>query len=403
MDVIERTATASGSYRPRVLLWHWGREGAGSKFTYELARELRACDTEVTVSSVGESDLTRLVSGLDDVRISTIHTFRGDKFSRRGRLSAALGLAGLPRITWQFRRTVRDNDVEVAVCSFQSIWDAATLPVLAFGSVRFVLILHDAFFHPGDEYPFRHFVLRQQVRQADALIVLSEHVRRQAIAAFDFPADRVWLMPHAAFSFGDGQVGPVVHPRGSRKLRVLFFGKIVAYKGLGRLLRAHRILRERGTPVDLVIAGAGSLVPYQDLLDGSGVELQNRWLSDADIGELMSGCDVAVLPYDEASQSGVAAAAYAAGRPVVVTPIGGLPEQVGRNVTGLLARDMSDEAFADALTEFIVKPELLDQCGRGVLGYARDQLNWRRSALVVREAVEAVRVAPRRRAGQGGR
>jgi glycosyltransferase involved in cell wall biosynthesis len=72
-----------------------------------------------------------------------------------------------------------------------------------------------------------------------------------------------------------------------------------------------------------------------------------------------------MLPYDEASQSGVAASAYAAGCPVVPTPIGGLVEQVTPNQTGIVARDMSAEALADAVLEFVENPDLLNRCAAG--------------------------------------
>ena len=279
----------------------------------------------------------------------------------------------------------------------QAIWDAATLPSLSRGPTRSVMVLHDAFFHPGDEYPLRYAVLRRQIQAADALIVLSGHVRRQAIEAYGYPAERIWEMPHGAFGFGSGEVRPAVHPRGARPLRLLFFGRIVAYKGLDHLLRAQRLLRERGVEAEIVVAGSGSLEPHADLLAGlPGVEVHNRWLGDEEIAGFMAGADVAVLPYVEASQSGVAASAYAAGRPVVATPIGGLAEQVVDGETGLLARDMSVEALADAIRRFASDPELLDRCGAGALAHARHELSWRRSAEVVADVVAAVRAMPRR-------
>jgi hypothetical protein len=53
------------------------------------------------------------------------------------------------------------------------------------------------------------------------------------------------------------------------------------------------------------------------------------------IAEIIGAADVIRLPYDEASQSGVAASAYAAGRPVAAAPIGGLVEQMTPNQTGI--------------------------------------------------------------------
>jgi glycosyltransferase involved in cell wall biosynthesis len=393
------TAESTQRLHANVLLWHWGHEGAGAKFTYELARKLRALfQPRLTLSSASKSDLFSISKTLGNINIETINTFEGNKNTLAGKLAAGAGLAGLPLITFRFRQILQRHRIQVALCTFQSIWDIATLPVLGLASVRSVLILHDAFFHPGDRYPLRQYVLRHQVRLTDGLIVLSDHVRQQAMEAFKYPADRIWMMQHGAFTFGSKQIRPAVHPRGERPVRLLFFGRIIAYKGLDRLLLAHRRLLELGLPVDLIIAGSGSLQPYSSLLtDAVRVEVHNRWLGEEEIADFLARSDIAVLPYVEASQSGVAAAAYAAGRPVVATPVGGLVEQVHSGQTGLLACDASVKALADAIATMILDPALLDRCAVGALNYAREDLNWDRIARVVAEVITAVQSASRRR------
>ncbi len=401
-DAHSESPAAVPAARPltRVLMWHWGQSGAAAKFTFELAQELRMVPgLDLALSSARGSDLHALAAGLG-LSGNEVPIFEGNKTTLRGKLAAALGLARLPAIARRFRRMLATHQAAVALCTFQSIWDAATLPILSRGPVRSILILHDAVFHPGDGYPLRYRVMCQQVRNTDALIVLSDHVRQQAIDVFDYPAERIWTMPHGAFKFGTGQARPAVHPRGSRPVRLLFFGRIVAYKGLDHLLRAMLTLRQEGVAVDLVIAGSGRMQPYAELLARlPGVTLHNRWLNDEEIAEFMAAADIAVLPYTEASQSGVAATAYAAGRPVVATPIGGLAEQVVHRATGLLARDMSVAGLADAIAELAGDPELFDRCAAGALVHARDELNWRRSAETVAAAINAVQTMPRRSKG----
>ena len=77
-----------------------------------------------------------------------------------------------------------------------------------------------------------------------------------------------------------------------------------------------------------------------------------------------------VLPYLEASQSGVIPAAFAAGRPVVVTPVDGLVEQVRDGVNGVVAGAATAEALADALRRLAADPALLATCTAG----ARDSV-----------------------------
>ena len=203
-----------------VLLWQWGRQGAAAKFTAELASELHSLGPKVMISSAAGSDLYALAKTFPRaVANHVIYTFEGDKYSLRGKLAASWALTRLPLITFQFHSMLARHNVALALCTFQSIWDAATLPVLWRSPTRFVLILHDVVLHPGDSYPFRYTVLRRQIGLSDALIVLSDHVKREVIERFDYPADRIWSMPHGAFKFGTKPITAATHPRGSRPLR----------------------------------------------------------------------------------------------------------------------------------------------------------------------------------------
>ncbi|MFM8409025.1 MAG: glycosyltransferase, partial [Alphaproteobacteria bacterium] len=65
--------------------------------------------------------------------------------------------------------------------------------------------------------------------------------------------------------------------------------------------------------------------------------------------DLFAASDVVVLPYRDGTQSGVVPLAWAHGRPVVTTAVGGLPEAVDDGATGLLVPPGDARALADAL------------------------------------------------------
>ena len=54
--------------------------------------------------------------------------------------------------------------------------------------------------------------------------------------------------------------------------------------------------------------------------------VHNEYVSDEKRAELFRRASVVVLPYIEASQSGIIPIAYRFGKPVVATTVGGLPE-----------------------------------------------------------------------------
>ena len=83
-----------------------------------------------------------------------------------------------------------------------------------------------------------------------------------------------------------------------------------------------------------------------------------------------------MAPYIEASQSGVVAVALGRGKPVIVTPVGGLPEQVRHNVTGLVAQETSATALATSILRFVEEPQLYQSCAAGALTAARGEIGW---------------------------
>jgi glycosyltransferase involved in cell wall biosynthesis len=190
-----------------------------------------------TVSAVEGSKLDFLTSSLEGVERQTVRTFRGDKGNLLGKLAALGGLFKLPKLALDFHRNLRNLPADVAICTMQSIWDAATLSELRRHAGRFIPVLHDAQFHPRDTYPGRATVSRREIAAADTLIVLSDHVGRKAHERYDFPLDRIWTIPHGSFSFGKEEAKPRTLPT-DRPIRLLFIGRIAAYKGLGLLIES---------------------------------------------------------------------------------------------------------------------------------------------------------------------
>ena len=383
-----------------LFLWHWGKEGAGAKFSAELARGLTGVPgTTVSASAATDSDLMVALNGMSDLPVRPVRTFSGDKRTLGGKLAAGFALAGLPRIGFDFASAIRDFEPDVALCSFQSIWDAAALPVLRRARTRFILVLHDAEPHPGDRYLFRNAVLRREVSAADGLIVLSEHVAREATRLHGFPADRIGVVPHGAFSFDGTRTMPRSFPVG-RPFRLLFFGRIVAYKGLSLLLDAVKVLAAQDVAIELSVVGSGDLSPYRAQMDGMpGLTVRNDWVDDAVIAAALDEADAVVLPYVEASQSGVAAAAFAAGLPVVATPVGGLVEQVADRETGLVAKAVDPLSLAASIRELASGPALYEACSNNALCHANTVLGWGAIAHKVRDFAAETAHRPRLRLG----
>lgn len=136
---------------------------------------------------------------------------------------------------------------------------------------------------------------------------------------------------------------------------ILFFGFIRAYKGLDLLLKAIPLLREPG--IVLLVAGEfyEDAAAYHQLIGELGIENKVKLVADfipsEQVRYYFSAADLVVQPYRNATQSGVTPLAYHFEKPMVVTNVGGLPDYVENEVTGLVA-EPEPASLAQAINRF---------------------------------------------------
>ena len=88
-------------------------------------------------------------------------------------------------------------------------------------------------------------------------------------------------------------------------------------------------------------------------------------VSDQRVTELFRWADVIVLPYIEASQSGVLQLAMAFAVPPVVTRVGGLPEVVADGWSGLVVEPRDEAALANAISRLLSDTNLRERIIHG--------------------------------------
>lgn len=139
----------------------------------------------------------------------------------------------------------------------------------------------------------------------------------------------------------------------------LFFGHVRPYKGVDDLLEALASLPVDGPPWTAIIAGewyvdrAPAMARLESSRLGERVRIVDRFLSREEMDDVFAASTAVVLPYRSGTQSAVAPLAYAYGRPVVTTRVGGLPEIVEDGETGLLVPAGDPVALAAALGEIL--------------------------------------------------
>ncbi|MGC8866249.1 MAG: glycosyltransferase, partial [Bacteroidales bacterium] len=138
----------------------------------------------------------------------------------------------------------------------------------------------------------------------------------------------------------------------------LFFGFIRDYKGLDWLLETFANPAFQGKKVRLLIAGEFYThpEPYKKIIENhpfkDKILLFDQFIPDSEVNLWFSVADLVVQPYKSATQSGVSQIALYFEKPVVVTDVGGLAEQIPHGKAGWVV-EPRPEALADAMLEFL--------------------------------------------------
>lgn len=305
------------SARPIVFINFW-REGGMRHYSESLVHALQPAAPVVYLRNYpGNTGLEREVLDLD---FHPLH------------LANWAGVLRIARLLRELRpRAVHLNNEQPTLLPLY--------PLLA--RMNSVITLHDARSHAGERFAKRlfHTLHLRLVRRFIRKVIVHSAAIRDALPPA-FPRERVHVLPHVNYSlFASAATAP---PPDS-PLTVLFFGRILPYKGLDVLLEAIRLLDP--ARFRLLIAGEGEI----PAITAPNVEIDNRFVTDERLPEFFQRAHVVALPYHAASQSGVAQMAFAFRKPVVATRVGALPDIVHDEANGLLIPPGDPRALAAAL------------------------------------------------------
>lgn len=361
----------------KILLLYLGRRGAGPVYSIEFAKALLDKGVEVSamVSSYSENiDKWRCLTrqyGDGRFQLKEVATYQ----SKQEFIVRSLNLRNI----WRLVKYVRQVDPDWILSTMNHPWHSAMLYFLRKKKNR-VKVIHDVILHSGENNFVKHISHYLNVHIADRWIVLTE-VAKKDLTSHGIDSYKIGVIPHANFNYY--LQGNTSRPDCFRQRfnRIAFVGRINKYKGLHVLLEAFGNVRNKFPDLKLLIAGNGDVSEYQNQFTtlGQSLELDIRWIADEEFAGIISKVDLVVLPYLDASQSGVIPLAFAFGKTVIASNVGGIPAQVPQG-TGILIPAGDVMALEKAIEKMYQQPDLLFEMGNAAYNYANEELTWDKSA-----------------------
>lgn len=257
-----------------------------------------------------------------------------------------------------------------------------------------VLTVHDVIPHKFYTKRFRWLelvILQYMYNKADKLIVHAERNRRQLLANFSVDVHKVIVIPHGEYSLygisqevSENEVRSILNLNYNQKI-ILFFGYIRKIKGIDVLLKSFDKVAELFPNVMLIIAGpviqGESFSEYREVM--SHMRFRNRvkflikYVKHKDVAIFFKCADIVVLPYLEFySQSGVLYLAQGFGKAVIVTDVGGMPEVVKNEETGLVVPPGDVDRLVEAMGYLLENEELRKKMGQRARELAMERFSW---------------------------
>lgn len=214
---------------------------------------------------------------------------------------------------------------------------------------------------PHERFPLDKALTKLTLSRADLVIAHSNSDAK--ILRELMPKQNIQVNPHPAYNFFkirdmSKEEGRELLSLSANDKVLLFFGLVREYKGLKHLLNAMPDIIKKYPEIKLIIAGdfAGGRPKYDEMIADLGImeyiQIHDGHIPIPDVEKFFAACDLVVLPYESATQSGVIQASYGFEKPVLATNVGGLPDAVDNMKTGYIVEPLRPDLISDAVTDF---------------------------------------------------
>jgi glycosyltransferase involved in cell wall biosynthesis len=254
-----------------------------------------------------------------------------------------------------------------------------TMAVYGAWAARQAGIPHVFTMHGGRYYAERlrrRLALRVAAGLSRSVAAVSQSVARHLIRDLWIRASRIVTIPNGARRRPVGQASLREELKlGTADQLAVTVGNLYSVKGHGYLLDALGSLTERFPRLHVAIAGRGEL---EDRLRARARELRvderfHLLGLRSDIGTLLAGADVFVMPSLSEGLPLALLEAMLAGRPIVATAVGDIPTALMGGQAGVLVPPGDAGALADALAGLLSDPGQARQLGAAAAARAAEE------------------------------
>ena len=255
----------------------------------------------------------------------------------------------------------------------------------------------------GRDNILNKFTLKFLYFIVDAIIVHTSKMKQELLENFNVDQKKVTIVPFGLNFYilkselsCLGAKDKLKLPKACKTL--LFFGRIVPYKGLDLLVFALKELKKDiDYDLKLIIAGKvdRSADQYwentQKIIEEHNLShmifARTEFIPDNEIEIYFKAADVLILPYKYIYQSGPLFIAYYFGLPVIATDVGSFKDNIVDGETGLINQPDNPLDLSNKISDYF-KSDMyhdLDSTRQKIMEYARKKYSWEENSKVIHD------------------
>lgn len=231
---------------------------------------------------------------------------------------------------------------------------------------------------PSQRIP--NFTYKPPIQYAEKIIVHGGKLKNDMEKEYGVSSDDIFILPRGVNSI---YTRYVYTPVAEEDHTILYFGRIWEYKGLKYLIESEPLISKEIPDIKIIIAGTGeNLDKYREMMvNKDRFIIRDEYIPNEEVNQLFQKASLVVLPYTDGSQSGVIPLAYAFKKPVVVTDVGSLRENVDHGVTGYVIPPRDSEKLAEVIIDLLKHREKRKRMGENAYKKTGETLSWKNIAV----------------------
>lgn len=246
---------------------------------------------------------------------------------------------------------------------------------------------------------FIHNKERALVEFADSVIVCSPYMKEEVKEVFRLDERKVTIIPNGIDKESEKPETEWMNmklPVDCNKRMIFSIGRMVKEKGFDTLIHAAKEMKDSHPEVYFIIAGKGPMLnEYRSLTSQLGLEGNIHFIgyvTDEERNYLFSTCDIAIFPSRYEPFGIVALESMLAGKPTIVSDVGGLKGIVQHQVTGLFMEPESVESVIEQVTFLLEHDECSKEIGQKGKKVIESLFDWNRIAEQTKRVFEETRL-----------